>query len=95
MKVHDRGHCAGIVFLDGSERQRDEEVRVEVEVVGLSGGHRGGERVAVAASRAPDALQVVRLRGRHGAQHHGGEVADVDTELQGGRRGEQALAVSP
>ena len=83
---------AGRLDAAGEHRQR---LGVEVEVVGLARGHRGGERVPVASAGAPDALQVVRLTGRHRAEHHGREIADVDAEFQRGRRRQQVRLPGP
>ena len=91
---HGRGVEEDARRLDAAG-EHGERLGVEVEVVGLACGHRRGERVAVAAAGAPDPLQVVRLPRRHRAEHHRGQVADVDAQFQGGRRREQVRLPRP
>ena len=63
-------------------------IRPEVLRVGIVAAHRHGKRIAVAAARTPDALDVIRLLGRHGGKEHRREVADVDAHFErwGGRQ---------
>ena len=62
---------------------------VVVQVMGLAGGHRHCQGVAVATPGAAYALDVVRGRGRHGTEDDAGKTADVHAEFQGRRRGKQ------
>src|SRR5205823_5805202 len=64
-----------------------------VKAAGIAFGEGGDEGVAGAAPGPPDALDVVGLGGRHGGEHHGGEVTDVDTQLESGGGGEQVGGV--
>ena len=70
-------------------RQHVQRFGVIVEVVRLAGGHRHGERVAVPATGAANALRVVLRRRRHLAQHHRGKLADIHAQFQGWGGGEQ------
>ena len=73
----------------GPARQHVERLRVEVEVVRPGRGDRQCEGVAVPASSASNALDVVLRRGGRGTKRHRGEVADVNPEFQRRGRGEQ------
>ena len=69
--------------------QHFHRLRVVVQIVRLSGRDRERQRIAVAPSRASGALHVVHRRRRNRAHHDGGQVADVHSELEGRRGGEQ------
>ena len=76
-------HLAGDHLLGGGE---------EIEVVGTVAVRQGGgQGIAVAPPRPAHALQKAGLVGRHRAQQHGGQGADVHAHLQGGSGGEQVL----
>src|SRR5262245_39112139 len=55
-------------------------------------GDRKIQRIAITPSGATDALQIIGLRGGHGAENDGREITDVDTHLQG-RRARQKVWV--
>lgn len=77
-------------------RQHAERFGVVVEVVRFGVGHGEHQRVAVPAARPARALAIVGRRRGHGAERDGGQVADVDAQLQSwGGRHEVGLPRSP
>ena len=63
--------------------------RIEIKIMRSAVGHGKVEGVPGLAPGAPDALHIVGLGRRYGTENHGGKVADVDPELQGGCTGKK------
>ena len=57
--------------------------------MGPATGHSEHKRIAVLPTGPPNALQVVRLGGRHRAQNGARQIPNVDAHFQCGRAGKQ------
>ena len=55
----------------------------------LGTGYRHREGIAVFPSGSADPLNILRLSGRHLAQHNCGEISDIDTHFQRRRTGQE------
>src|SRR5699024_2484469 len=76
----------GVIVAGGADGAVEQVERVVVEPGGAAAaGHEGDvQGVAGLSARATHALEVAGDGARDGGEQHGGEVADVDTHLEGG-----------